>query len=417
MNYRNLLVALCAVTAIDLCAQQIQSDIRQNPVIDVVSIADTVAYPAYLNLGSNRIEMNGDNWTALARTIKNAGSSRVNIVHIGDSHLQADMGTAVTRNRMLNRYGNGGRGLVVPFRLAGTNQPVDYVVESDSTMKKSRLLKTPWDTAMGFTGIGVEPTTENFNLRIRTGIPFDKIVFHYSGDSLRIENGDSCSFENYKNVCEVQLPEQRKSIAFNLKAQLGTALHGIDLLSGTDGLVYNVIGNNGATYETYNGINGFANDISKYNPALIILSLGTNEAFNNESKGNMYCHIDRMVSSLRKACPEAKILLTTPSECHIKEVVKKRVRRKGRRRRYKTVTETVYRINGKVAEMREVIKDYAQRNGLPVYDFYEVAGGNGSSDKWLEDRFLNSDHIHMTLAGYKLQGSLFTDALIQALEK
>ena len=66
--------------------------------------------------------------------------------------------------------------------------------------------------------------------------------------------------------------------------------------------------------------------------------------------------------------------------------------------------------------LRDVILRVAEEEKLPVYDFYVVAGGRGSSDKWFNDQYLNRDHIHLTRAGYTLQGHLFTEALEEALQ-
>lgn len=62
-----------------------------------------------------------------------------------------------------------------------------------------------------------------------------------------------------------------------------------------------------------------------------------------------------------------------------------------------------------------MIVDYASDNNIPLYDWYEIAGGKGSSPKWIADRTINTDRIHLTMAGYRLQGNLFADALIEAI--
>ncbi len=114
-----------------------------------------------------------------------------------------------------------------------------------------------------------------------------------------------------------------------------------------------------------------------------------------------------MVNNLRYECPDAKLLITTPSECQRKIVTR---RRKGRRRRY-----TSYLVNANINRLRNVILNFGKEHGIPVYDFYDVAGGEGSSFKWLKDQYLNKDRIHLTHSGYNLQGNLFTDALEEAL--
>ena len=75
-----------------------QSETRENPTVETGNAAAlaSVNYPKYIKLGANHIQMNGDDWSDLAEVFAAADSCPVNIVHIGDSHLQADMGTAVS---------------------------------------------------------------------------------------------------------------------------------------------------------------------------------------------------------------------------------------------------------------------------------------------------------------------------------
>ena len=58
--------------------------------------------------------------------LENGGAGQVSIVHIGDSHIQADFLTREVRKNLQLRFGNAGRGLVFPLRVAGTNEPNDY---------------------------------------------------------------------------------------------------------------------------------------------------------------------------------------------------------------------------------------------------------------------------------------------------
>jgi lysophospholipase L1-like esterase len=87
--------------------------------------------------------------------------------------------------------------------------------------------------------------------------------------------------------------------------------------------------------------------------------------------------------------------------------------RKGKRRR----TTTTYVANTKVNELRGVILDYAKENGIAVYDWYAVAGGAGSSTKWVTNQLLSKDRVHKSVAGYQLQGDLMSRALLQQLKK
>lgn len=48
-------------------------------------------------------------------------NQKINIVHIGDSHIQGDLMTNEIRKNLQQKFGNGGRGLVFPYQLAQTN--------------------------------------------------------------------------------------------------------------------------------------------------------------------------------------------------------------------------------------------------------------------------------------------------------
>lgn len=386
-----------------------QASLRENPEIEAakgdVYVAPAIAYPSYIDTAANHIDMNGADWSELAATLDAAANGRVDIVHIGDSHLQADMGTAVSRNRLGRHYGDAGRALIVPFKLAGTNEPVDYAVTSSVPMTQSRLLKTPWPTAMGFTGIGISPDSEKFDLSISARVPFDSLTVYYSGKGLVPDT--TVAYRTVEDgILSISLPDTTSSLSMSFTAPAGVALHGFNLLRGHSGVAYHVIGNNGATYGTYNGVEGFADDISHFKPALIIISLGTNEAFNTTSNEEMRSSMETLISDLRRACPDTPMLLTTPSECQ-----RKLKRRRGRRRR----ARVTYQVNSNVKRMRDVIIGVGRAEGIPVYDFYNVAGGTGSSFNWLNDKNLNTDRIHMTRDGYTIQGHLFTDALEEAL--
>lgn len=387
---------LLLLTCPKMWSQDTQLDTRVNPDIDTVGLsASTIVYPKYINLSANHIKMNGADWGKLSEALKNARSQRVNIVHIGDSHEQADMGTSVVRRRLGSDYGSAGRGLTVPFKLAGSNQPTDYSITSSSPMKQSRLMKTPWPTPMGFTGIGVQPTDSAFSFNLEASQPFDSVTVYFTGkmliDSLEIENSYG-----------LRLPSSTLSTTLNFRGIDQPTIHGFNLLSDSIGLAYHVIGNNGTTYSTYSELPNFIDGLAALDPQLIILSSGTNEAFNRLSEQKMLLSLQTLIADLRRRFPEAQLLLTTPSESQ-----RKTTRRRGRKRRRRVS----YQVNTNVKRMRDVIVNFGETEGIPVYDFYEVAGGAGSSSKWLKDKYLNKDHIHLTLAGYRLQGNLFADAL------
>lgn len=401
--------AICALPAFWLSAQlDSQSDLRENPDMESrksdVNV-ERVEYPPYIKLDKNHIELNGADWSGVAAKLAESSQHHVNIVHIGDSHLQADMSTAVTRARLGNRYGSAGRALVVPFKLAGTNEPVDYSIKTDASFEKAWLLKTPWQTTMGFTGVSIQPYTNEFTIEITAREPFDSIAVYYTGEGLSVVRPGRQHILR-PGLTTVALADTCSAVELAFSASSPVAIHGFNLMRGNAGIAYHVIGNNGATYDTYNNVSNFAKDVAQLSPTLIIVSLGTNEAFGRVSDYEMKTNMRRMIESLKQACPTAQFLLTTPSECQ------RRTTSKGKRKRRRTS----YAVNTNVKRLRNAIIEFGQEQGIPVYDFYAVAGGDGSSNKWLQDRNMNTDRIHLLRPGYTIQGHLFTDALEEAFD-
>lgn len=407
-----ILIALGLFVSADAGADNTQSDTRENPLVEAGNTIPTVSYPSYIALNENHIDMNGADWSVLAEVFAAADSCPVTIVHIGDSHQQADMGTAVTRTRLGNKFDHlRGRGLMVPFKLAGTNEPVDYKITSCNSFTQSRLLKLPWPTRMGFSGIAIQPECGDFTLKVETKETFDALTIYYTGDTLElmsaIGNGEPVLYDAsgiYKAL-KISFPDSYTDMELSLKAPECIAIHGVNASLGDTGLAYHVIGNNGATFATYSMIGGVGEDVSEmFEPDLIILSMGTNEAFNNVTDGDFRRSINVLVQEMRMSNPEAQLLLVTPQECH-----RKVKRGRGRRR------HTAFQVNSNVKRMRDIIVAYGRDNGIPVYDWYKVAGGTGSSHSWIADKHMNTDHIHLTLSGYQIHGNLMTDALLEQL--
>ena len=99
--------------------------------------------------------------------------SRVSVVHIGDSHLQADEFSGRVRQELQRTYGNAGRGLVFPYAVARTNGSPTYRTAATSgawRMKRVLSAARPDSTLpIGLSGISLATSDSGaaFTLRIR----------------------------------------------------------------------------------------------------------------------------------------------------------------------------------------------------------------------------------------------------------
>lgn len=402
-----------------------QSELREGTVeITGPQLSELPVYD-FINVDSNHIDMNGDDWSELRIKLAMTDATPVNILHIGDSHIQADVATARVRQLLQERYGDGGRGLVAPLKIVGTNEPSDYIFTTGSRYTSAKLLNRPWMTDMGFTGVSFSPNVNTFSITLSTvvtkqpeGDPFDQLIIYSDGRVFvdRVTDGDNArvaftdSVMDYQTV--VSLSSEQTAVTLQMHTFESITIFGVSLLNEKGGVRYHAIGNNGATYSAYNQLISMGSDVSMLEPDLIIISLGTNEAFGKVTDESLYSEIDCMLRDLRRNNPDAKFLLVTPMECQRAKRTSTRSSVKGRRR---TVYSKSYSVNENVKRLRNVIVNYGKENGVPVYDWYEVAGGDGASTPWIENGLMNTDRIHNTFAGYGLQGNLLYNALESAL--
>ena len=264
-------------------------------------VGDTVSVPAFLNKEKNHIDFNGADWSPLFAemdSLQNGSDSTarvVSIVHIGDSHIQAGYLTEAVRLPLQRRFGDAGRGLVVPLKLAKTNEPHDYSVVADGAWNFARCVGRKYSAyTPGIGGIAIVPRTNRIDLTVSTLSKTDDCagfkkarLFHAPVDSFpgiisepfRVE-GDTrlpflTTFSWEEPVCSIHLTGKAAGRAS--KGPL--AIYGASLETGESGVIYHSIGNNGAFYSSYAAIPHFSEQVAALAPQLIILSLGTNESF------------------------------------------------------------------------------------------------------------------------------------------
>ncbi len=397
------------------------ADVRANPVFgeDLESGSESRRY-AFIHYNANRICLNGADWSGLRHILKDAaaGHGTLDIVHIGDSHIQAEGNTSRVRRHLQRRYGNAGRGLITPFRLAGTNQPVDYRITSPTSFSSAKLMRMPWPTTMGFTGISLAMPAYTVSFDISDAQPFDAIAVYGRGEisisAIAVGSAD-IDFDEIdgSNATLAVLGHAVSACTITIDAPGGN-IYGFELRHNDHGVRYHAIGNNGATFSQYNSIGGFGASLRQLAPDLVILSLGTNEAFGKISDETFTRQIDALVSDIHAHNPGVQILLTTPSECQRSVYTTVRTRRK-RRRRAKIKRVRSFAVNSNIARLRSAILRYGEQHHIATWDWYDVAGGNGSSTPWLSAHLLGGDRIHRTWTGYHLEGDLLAEALDAAL--
>ncbi len=117
-------------------------------------------------------------------------TNKVNIVHIGDSHVQADMFTNVIRQILQAQFGNGGYGFTFPYSLAKTNGSSYIKYNSDVSWDSRRNIYPITDVCIGLSGIGLYTNSSDFEINVEANplYTFNKIKLLYptKGSSFKI---------------------------------------------------------------------------------------------------------------------------------------------------------------------------------------------------------------------------------------
>ncbi len=343
--------------------------------------------------------------------VKVQHKGRVNIIHIGDSHLQADMMTSVLRNGFQDFFGDLGRGLVFPYQLANTNAPRDLTVGSNATWKSNRIGVSKADKA-GICGFGIQCAKENSSIRIKLKSTedktqcFNRMVF-FLGDensSYRLTDSGMGSSVTLRTRSEIDTPsvvyESDSMISgfeltkTDVRENGDFSCYGVSLeKKDTCGVLYHTIGVNGARFDQFLGNEVFWRQIKALKGDLFIVSFGTNEAQNptiNDAKQQAIC--DSFVKRVHRVAPKAVVLFTTPAGSYLRQ----------------------QKPNANVQAVSRSIAHYCDYKELAYWDLNAITDGATGAAAMKKFKLLGHDLVHYTQLGYEFQGLLLLNALANA---
>lgn len=344
-------------------------------------------------------------------TQRTQGGKKISIVHIGDSHILGDFLTKEVRDRVQREFGDAGRGLIFPYKLAQSNGAKDYLAETNCRWTGANCQRD-LSAETNFGAAGFKLTTSNpaaeltFRLRDtataesrfftkvtvfqrKTALEFDLEVKDETSNQqaqLYIEDDYARSYYFDRPVGSVTIAAKKTS-----PQQKTLTIDGISLENELSGVVYHNIGVNGAKYMDFARAKYFARQVADLEPDLVILSFGTNESQGTTEPAYMRRTMESLTAQILEGSPGTKILLTTPADSYLR----------GRG------------LNPHMAETSKVIRAFAMEKGFGLWDLFSFTGGQNSSTLWKSNGLMTSDSVHYTKYGYALQGKLLYQSLIK----
>jgi hypothetical protein len=143
--------------------------------------------------------------------------------------------------------------------------------------------------------------------------------------------------------------------------------------------------------------------LKELNPDLMIISLGTNEAYNTKDFDSIKFEaiVDSFLVLTKLNNENVSILLASPPSIGQVTVT----RNKKKRKVYQ------YTENKNIPIICEILQRQALKHKCAYWNFYEVMGGYNSINKWYAKGMTDKRRIHFSKKGYLIQGNLLKNAL------
>ena len=339
--------------------------------------------------------------------LEQAEEKPMRIVHYGDSQIEEDRITGTIRERLQERFGGNGPGMM-PARKLSTPR-----MSGSSSVKLRRYFNyggqgnrasgRQYGPFADFTRLD-SVTTLSFRQVVRKDqrpSNFERVtlvagnVRSYlnvtnEGDQRRVETTDNpLSFIRY------ELPDSSARVSLTTTGHAD--LYGVLLDSKTGVRMDNVPmrGCSGTIFTSMDDAQ-LRSFYKEENVRMIILQYGGNSVpylKTDKVISNYKENIRKQIRHIQELAPKAKIVFIGPSDMATTI--------NGKRQTYP-----------KLANVVDSLRSAALECGAAYWDIYGVMGGEGSMVQWVTARpaLAGPDYIHFTLAGARKVGEMFCDS-------
>jgi lysophospholipase L1-like esterase len=351
----------------------------------------------------------------------------IRIMHYGDSQIEGDRITSVIRNKIQNKFGGGGVGLIPvlqpyehSFSIEQENSDNWYRYtlygKRDTTLPHSYYgvmgsfcRFTPvYDTA-SFSGENFEAWANYYstNRAYSNTQNFSQISIYYSHNTepflMEVKlNGQTQDADFYPSSETVQrarftFRENLKEIEINFMGEDSPNFYGVSLDKPTGVAVDNIAlrGSSGLFF-TKSDYQVMKDMFNMLNVKLIILEFGGNVV---PYIGNNYGWYGRLfakqIRTIRKALPDVPIIVIGLADMSKKQGNK-------------------YVTYENLEGIRDALRDATLSEGGVYWDMYEAMGGKNSMPSWVfaQPALAASDFVHFTSRGARIMGQMFYNAFI-----
>jgi lysophospholipase L1-like esterase len=350
------------------------------------------------------------------REAREATATRpVRVVTLGTSLIASDHITDVARRRLQTRHGSGGTGYMYvdrPTRGAGRDVRCGKATEGWGIDK---LTDEKFSSVLGMAGVAFNAAA-NDPQQVTFGVVGQRLaelflVTQPNGGDLEVK-ADGTLVAEISTAGDavrpatslLEIPEGAKLL--QVRSKNGPVrLDGVSLENGLPGVVFDSLGLPGGAAYVFLRANEdmFASQLIERRPALVILMMGGNEAFdlslNRYTMADAKRNMEKLIDRVKAIVPNAACLLESPPDA-------------GLRRMDQTIN-----ARKETALVSAYMHDVAFKKGCAIWDMQAAMGGEGAISRWWDAGLMNADLVHPIGVGGDVFGYLMDTAIERARQK
>jgi len=387
-----------------------------------------IPYHSIIDYNNNKIQIPGNDSSLINRFFHKwsglwaLGTGKINVLHIGGSHVQADMFSNQVRRNLdrINKDFQPSRGFIFPFNVAKTNNPTNYKVRYKGQWNAARNVQRNRDVPLGMGGIAVY--TKDSAAEIQVSLNPDELDRRWDFDELKLigyneDGGDfvqpllklndstflEAVYDTLGRYYQYFLPELTDS--FTVVFQQTDSVPHTFVLNGflpekdEEGVIYHAIGVNGASVSSYLSSENFEEELKLIVPDLVIFGIGINDATGRDfTESSFIENYNQLLRIIKRVSPDCAFIFITNNDSF------QRISRR-------------YRVNQNGLVAQRAFYKLAEQNKGGLWDLFSLMGGLSSMQKWERAGLAKVDKIHFTQNGYLLLGDLFYNALMDYYEQ
>jgi lysophospholipase L1-like esterase len=388
-----------------------------------VGHSKSIRYPIakeydFVRYDLNRIDLYGSSnqWNDLLAdfsTLAFEGKGKIDIVHIGGSHVQGGFLSDRLRSNLVQlMYGaEGERGFVFPYQLAKTNSPRSVKCDFSGVWQGCRNAVSDSQCDWGMSGINASTTDPHARFQVTT-LHLDSIPHPFQEIRIYSSAGDSSSYDLH--VANAQLDSTSLGLTYRRyvydqpQISVDVSLHQTDSIQNqfhlqglyfgkqAVGISYHTIGVNGASTKSYLRCESFGQQFASIAPQLVVCGIGVNDAnvpADEFDAAQFEARYDSLIATFKQANPRVCLLFVTNNDTYYQK-------------KYS---------NPNALKIRQSMISLATKHGGAVYDLYSIMGGANSIRTWANAGLAANDYVHFSKRGYELQADMMTAAFAELL--